>query len=103
MISEMEVSVAWKKSARAAAEDRLLGLFEDLISDGDDAGIIAFCRHIGMNLTADDLGRSWWPRFLAHYTGINGVDEHRVANDLATFPPIVRRLAELRAETSRRN
>ena len=94
--------MARKKSVRAA-EDRLLGLFEDLISDGEDTGIIAFCRHIGMHLTTDDMGRSWWPRFLAHYTGIKGVDEHRVASDLATFPPIVRRLAELRAEMSRRN
>jgi hypothetical protein len=103
MISEMEVTVVRKKSARATAEDRLLGLFDDLISEEGDRGIIGFCKHIGMHLTTDDMGLSWWPRFLAHYTGINGVIEDRVANDLATFPPIVQRVAELRAEMSRRN
>jgi hypothetical protein len=102
MISVMEVTMARKKSARAA-EDRLLGLLEDLISEAGDKGIIGFSKHIGMQLTTDDMGLSWWPRFLAHYTGINGVNEDRVANDLATFPPIVQRLAELRIDRSRRN
>jgi hypothetical protein len=42
-----------------------------------------------------------WPMFLANYLnrdGTNGrVDEARVAHDLATWPPIVRRAAEIRA------
>jgi hypothetical protein len=94
--------MAGKKNARAAAEDRLLGWFQEFVSDPGETGIIAFCEHIEMQLTTDDMGRSWWPRFLAHYAGADGVDEYRFANDLATFPPIVRRVAKIKAERAGR-
>jgi hypothetical protein len=86
------------QSARAAAEDRLLGLFQDLIAEPGETGIIGFAEHIGMRLSTNDSGRSWWPMFLARYTAGRRIDEEHVARDLATFPPIARRIAELKAE-----
>jgi hypothetical protein len=89
------------KSARAEAEDRLLAWFDDLVSGPGDDGIIGFATHIGIHLSTDDEGRSWWPLFLARYTVGTSIDEERFANDLAAFPPIARRVAELRAERAK--
>jgi hypothetical protein len=86
------------KSARAQAEDRLLAWFDDLVSRPGDDGIIGFATHIGIHLSIDDEGRSWWPMFLARYTVGKSIDEERFACDVATFPPVACRIAELRAE-----
>jgi hypothetical protein len=87
-----------KQARDKVAEDRLRGLFDDLVHDAGDQGVIGFAKHIGLNLSAYDQGASWWPSFLAHYTTGRKVDEERVANDLASFPPVVKRVAEIRAE-----
>jgi hypothetical protein len=73
-------------------------LFEDLVADPSETGIIAFAKHIGMHLPIGDEGRSWWPLFLARYTVGRSIDEERFAHDMATFPPIARRVAELKRE-----
>jgi hypothetical protein len=85
-----------------AAEDRLRGLFDDLVHDAGDQGIIGYAAHIGLHLSTDDEGKSWWPSFRAHYTTDRKVDEARVANDLASFPPIAKRVFEIRAEDAKR-
>jgi hypothetical protein len=86
------------QSARAAAEDRLLGWFESLVEEPGDTGIIGFAKHIDLHLATNDEGRSWWPCFLARYTMGKQIDEERAARDFATFPPIARRVAELKAQ-----
>jgi len=68
------------------AEDILLGLYEDEIDNGDGS----FFEHIGLS---PDATRE---QFRQHYTG--GPSPERVGNDLATYPPIARRIAELKAE-----
>jgi hypothetical protein len=85
-------------SARTDAKDRLLGLFEGLIEEPGDDGIIGFAKHIGIQLSTYDKGDSWWPIFLAHYTTGKELDEARVGRDLESFPPIARRVAELKAK-----
>ncbi len=54
---------------RAEAEDMLLGLYEDETENGDGS-------------------------FFEH----GGPSSERVGNDLATYPPIARRIAELQIE-----
>jgi hypothetical protein len=89
------------QNARATAEGRLLNLFQDLAAEPGDNGIIGFAKHIGMHLPTDDGGRSWWPMFLARYTVGNSIDEAKIASDLAAFPPIARRVSELKAQARR--
>jgi hypothetical protein len=101
IISERERAMKRPKSARAEAEDRLFDWFENLVSAPGDDGIIGFATHIGIHLSTDDQGRSWWPLFLARYTVGKSIDEERFAYDLATFPPIACRIAELRAERAK--
>ncbi len=56
----------------------------------DDGG--AFFIHAGLPTDCE------WPTFKAHYTHRGRIDHSRHANDLSTFPPIVQRIKELRAE-----
>jgi hypothetical protein len=90
-----------RKPDRREAQGRLESLFTDLVSDPGPEGINAFCRHARIELSTEgkDAADRWWPTFLANYlTGAGTVDEERVASDLATFPPIAARIAELRRE-----
>ena len=73
---------------RAEAEDMLLGLYEDEAENGDGS----FFEHIG--LPPD----STWEQFCEHYADRGGPSSERVGNDLATYPPIARRIAELQIE-----
>ena len=79
------------------------GLFDDLVADPAERGIIGFCQHAGIHLAvpADvtKAGASWWGAFQGHYVTASGsIDEARVAADLAAFPPIAARIAHLRRE-----
>ena len=73
------------------AEDMLLGLYEDEVENGDGS----FFEHIGL------LPDSTWEQFRDHYANRGGPSSERVGNDLATYPPIARRIAELKAERDR--
>jgi hypothetical protein len=81
----------------------LRGLFDDLVADPAEQGIIGFCHHVGIPLAlpADvtKAGALWWAAFQGHYVTTSGfIDEARVAADLAAFPPIAARIAYLRRE-----
>ena len=52
----------------------------------------SFFEHIG--LPPD----STWEQFCEHYADRGGPSSERVGNDLATYPPIARRIAELQIE-----
>ena len=91
------------KGPHRVAEDRLRGLFDDLLADPAEQGIIGFCRHVAIPLAvpadATKAGALWWAAFQGHYvTAAGAMDEARVAADLATFPPIAARIAYLRRE-----
>ncbi len=70
------------------AENMLLGLYEDETEFGDGS----FFVHIG--LPPD----STWEQFFEHYADRGGPSSERVGHDLATYPPIARRIAEVKAE-----
>lgn len=83
-----------KRTKDKPAEERLAGLFEDLVMGDGDAGIVSFCRHAGIDLR-DVPAAQWWPAFRGFYVSRGAVDENRVAADLATWPPIASRVIEL--------
>lgn len=71
------------------------------------AGILASPRHDVLSFL-DVAGLSglldrvpperFWPEFRRHYTATDGsIDERRFAQDLAIWPPMASRVAELRA------
>ena len=70
------------------AEDMLLGLYEDEAENGDGS----FFEHIGLSPDAT------WEQFRRHYADRGGPTPERVGNDLATYPPIAQRIAELKSE-----
>ena len=70
------------------AENMLLGIFEDGLTDGDGS----FFEHAGLPRDAS------WGQFRRHYDTAGMPDAGRAAGDLATYPPIANRIAELRAE-----
>ena len=69
--------------------DLVQGLYDDEANEGDGS----FFLHVGLpeNVT--------WEQFRAHYAvGDNDVNSKRACEDLATYPPIAARVAELKAE-----
>jgi hypothetical protein len=76
------------------AETRLLGLFEDLMRDPPEIGVLSFSKHAGLDLLALPPAE-WWSAFRAHYTADGAVDENRIGGDLATWGPIAARVVEL--------
>ena len=74
------------------AENLLLSLYEDeaIHSDG------SFFEHVGLSRDAS------WGHFRRHYDKEGLPDADRAANDLATYPPVARRIAELQAEKDRK-
>ena len=92
-----------KATGNRQAEERLRGLFNELLGEPGEDGIIGFCRHAGIHLTTSGdvqtIEPAWWSAFLGHYVTSAGVIDHaQVAADLATWGPIVSRVAELRRE-----
>jgi hypothetical protein len=78
----------------------ILGIFGDVSSDGRDA-VIDFAQHVGFDFgilrSASDITPAW----LGHYRLRQGVyDVERAALDLATWPPVARRIEELRIAQS---
>ena len=71
--------------------DLLEGLYRDHAEHSDGK----FFKHIGLPKDAT------WEQFRAHYAvGDDDVDEDRACGDLATYPPIARRVAQIIAEQS---
>ncbi len=70
------------------AENLLLSLYEDEVANAD----FGFFEHVGLARDAS------WGQFRRHYDKDGVPDSDRVSNDLFTYPPIARRVAELRAE-----
>lgn len=105
-----------KKSAKSKAakqNDKLtvqeqknlvLAVYGDLLENDDLDGFIDFSKHAGLDFSAlsqcpkcrDSQLEAW---ILGHYRISKGrYDVDRVANDLATYPPIVARIEELKRE-----
>lgn len=81
---------------RYPAHAALRDAFDDLVLDRSETGLIPFCNHAGINVPASaDL---MWPSFMGHYRQRRKIDIDRFCRDLASFPPIVARVAEIRAE-----
>ncbi len=51
-----------------------------------------YLAHVGLRRNAS------WHSFRQHYAKDDGFDIDRAANDLATYPPVAARVAELKAE-----
>jgi hypothetical protein len=82
-----------KRKPTKEPKARLRGLFEDLMRDPAEIGVLSFCKHV-VNLLALPAEQRW-PAFKAHYTARGEVDENKVATDLATWGPIASRVVEL--------
>ena len=79
------------------AKDRRIGAVRTLYDDEAEEGSGAFFEHVGLP------GDVTWERFRAHYAvGEDDVDADRAFGDFETYPPIVARVAELRAEMQAR-
>jgi hypothetical protein len=91
------------RQRRQRAETHLRGAFEELLFEQNpQLGLRSFWKHAIHAVALDSLTpEGVWPMFLANYLSredANGrVDETRFAHDLATWPPIARRVAEIRA------
>ena len=65
----------------------------DVVRNWYDDADTEFLQHVGLPADAS------WDQWRAHYTiDSDNVDMERVGNDLATYPPIAARIAELTAE-----
>ena len=72
--------------------DQRLGAVRSLYDDEAEEGDGTFFEHVGL---PRDVG---WDRFRDHYAiGEDDVDADRAFGDLATYPPIAARIAELKA------
>lgn len=78
-------------------EDTMWSWFEDFVIDGD---LFSFTDHAGIKLE-DVPPEKVWDVFRDHYTRSGAIDIHKFATDLATWGPIVRRVAEIKLERVR--
>jgi hypothetical protein len=90
------------RQRRQRAETNLREAFEGLLFEQNpQLGLRSFWKHAIQGAALDRLSPEVvWPIFLANYLSHDRgcrVDESRFAHDLATWPPIVRRIAEIRA------
>ena len=88
-------------AAKTAVKDGVVGpssiallrtWYDDHRGDDGRPSDGAFFVHVGLPV---DCG---WSVFLAHYRTLGRIDHSRHAEDLRTFPPIIQRIAELKAE-----
>ncbi len=85
---------------RYPEHDAVRRMFQELVTDESETGIVPFCQHAG--IVMPQAAEKWWPTFLVHYTGEDGAPDHsRMCNDLATFPPVLRRVQEIQREMRR--
>lgn len=90
-----------RRGLASAPHDEATGLriiFEDLVMDRGETGILSFCAHAGIPI-ARLAGDAWWPAFSAHYR--DGAAMDQLCTDLATWGPIASRVMEIRLEAQR--
>lgn len=73
-------------------------IFDDLVLDRAETGILSFCAHARIPLARLD-GDAWWPAFSAHYR--DGAAMDALCTDLATWGPIASRVVEIQLEAKR--
>lgn len=73
-------------------------IFDDLVMDRTETGIVSFCAHAGIPLS-QTVGDAWWPAFSAHYR--DGAAMDALCTDLATWGPIASRVVEIQLEARR--
>jgi hypothetical protein len=82
-----------------AAEQKsmVLAVFADLADNDDVDGLFDFMGHCGIDVRKMRIGQVLTDFILEHYQiGARKFDVSRVVEDLATYPPIVQRVEELR-------
>jgi hypothetical protein len=80
-------------------KDLILGILISFLEDEETANFEDYIRHTGFDLGAINRSQELAAAWLGHYRirqGAYGVD--RACNDLATWPPIARRIFELQRE-----
>lgn len=70
------------------AENLLLGLYEDTAVNAD----FDFFEHVGLPRDAS------WGQFRRHYDKDGLPDSERAAQDLRTYPPVAKQIAELKLQ-----
>jgi hypothetical protein len=74
----------------------ILSIFADFAESDDDGDLLSFLDHVGFDLRVISDVRELPAAFVATYRLKSGkYDLNRAANDLATWPPIAARIAEL--------
>lgn len=77
--------------------DLIVGILETFAERLDD--LVSYLEHVKFDLGAMRDGRDLMPAWLGHYRSAAGrYDVDRACNDLATWPPIASRIAELMNE-----
>ena len=77
----------------------ILGIIASFFEQDDNTVILEFVGHVGFDLRAVNDTACFADAWLGHYRVRQGqYDVNRAINDLATWPPIAARIAELRAE-----
>ena len=91
-----------KPMTAAKQKAMILAVFADFLEDGNGGvdNLIAYCQHCGISLTGVGSGaQGIVEAILGRYQiGARRYDVDRAVRDLATYPPITRRLAELGAD-----
>ncbi|MFZ3585441.1 hypothetical protein ACOI1H_25500 [Loktanella sp. DJP18] len=85
-----------KKFSPKEQKTIILSIFADFAESDDDGDLLSYLDHIGFDLRVISHVKELPAAFVAKYrlkTGKYDVD--RAANDLATWPPIAARIAEL--------
>lgn len=78
------IEIAQAEIAKSRRLDIVKGLYDDADAE--------YLQHIGLPKDAA------WGRFQSHYAvGEDDVDADRATNDLVTYPPVAKRVAELQA------
>jgi hypothetical protein len=74
----------------------ILGILFDFAEGDEDGGLLSYLDHVGFDLRAISHLKELPSAFVAKYRLKTGkYDLDRAANDLATWPPIAARIAEL--------
>ena len=77
----------------------IVGILLDFLQDEDAENLGSYLRHVGFDVRAVPDTAALPAAWAAHYRVKQGIyDVERAINDLATWPPIAARIAELRAE-----
>ena len=83
----------------AQQKGSILSVFVDFADNDDIDGLFDFMGHCGIDVRKMPDHQELQDFILEHYQiGARKYDVSRVANDLATYPPIAQRIEELRKE-----